>query len=177
MRRIIYTNTNGDLSVVIPAPKEVIEKILGPLSHAQYEAHVITQSIPAGIKYRPVDDKDIPESREFRNAWCDVTAESTIDISCEKARDSKLEALRSKRDKLLKEEDIVFMRKAELEQDLETTKDRRENLRNITGPLKSLNVSGKYNDKVLLQKIIDLSSDDFISILGVVSQRKKSLKK
>lgn len=177
MKKIIYTNTEGDLAIVTPAPKEDIEKILGPLSDAEYEFHVAAKSIPAGIEYKSIDDEALPASREFRNAWCDVTSENTIDISCEKARDIKLAELRRKRDKLLKEEDIVFMRKLELGQDLQTTKDRKENLRNITIPLKELDVAGKYNDKVLLKEIIDFSSDDFISSLDIILKQKKSLKK
>lgn len=158
MKKIIYTRTDGGLSVVIPAPKSSIERMLGPLTDEEYELHVKTKSIPTdAINPRDVDDSDIPNNREFRNAWCDVTELSRIDIDCEKARDIKLVELRRKRITLLEEQDKLFMIAIEKEEDLTSIKAGKQRLRDITEPLKALDVYGKVNDETLLQQIRDLS--------------------
>jgi hypothetical protein len=47
MLRFTYTRPDGGTSVVYAAPKEKIEEILGPLTDAEYVAHVKGRSIPA----------------------------------------------------------------------------------------------------------------------------------
>ena len=58
MKRIIYPNDDGGLSVVIPSPntKYTIEQIA-------------LKDVPAGKPYRIIEDTDIPTDRTFRNAW------------------------------------------------------------------------------------------------------------
>ena len=55
-QRIIYTNDEGGVSIVIPTGETSIDK-------------VIAKSVPVGKPYKIVDVADIPTDRTFRNAW------------------------------------------------------------------------------------------------------------
>jgi len=58
MKRIIYPNDDGGISVVIPAPntKYTIEEIA-------------LKDVPKGKPYRIIENTDVPTDRTFRNAW------------------------------------------------------------------------------------------------------------
>jgi hypothetical protein len=153
MKKILFKNKENGVSIVIPATKSKIEEVLGPLTNEEYEAHVVKRSIPDGTPYRFLEDTDIPLDREFRDAWCDMTELSRIDIDCEKARDISLSSLRSKRNAMLDDLDKIFMKKLEQGADLAEIKTQKQNLRDITIPLKELSVAGKINDDLLLAEI------------------------
>ena len=53
VKRIIYPNDDGGISVIIPA----------------VSVELAMKDIPSGKPYRIVDVSDIPTDREFRNAW------------------------------------------------------------------------------------------------------------
>jgi hypothetical protein len=154
MKRIIYTRPDGGVSIVIPAPKKRLEKVLGPLTDKQYQEHVRERSIPNdATKIRSVYAKDIPTSREFRNAWVDTTELEKIDICCEKARDIQLKKLRAERDEALKPLDIEYMVALEQGKDTAPIVAKKQKLRDATNPLKNLRVEGKVNDRAILQDI------------------------
>lgn len=157
--KFIYTRPeDGGVSIVIAAPKSNIEKIKGPMTEDDYTAHVLERSIPPdAVNVRPLNDGDFPESREFRNAWVDVTPESRIDIDCEKARDLKLEYLRRIRAKKLEETDVLVTRAVEMGENLTELRAQRQALRDITNPLKALVVAGIVNDEALLAEIKQLA--------------------
>lgn len=158
MEKIIYSKLDGNISIVTPASIASIEKVLGSLTQQEYEDHVYSRSVPNGaINPRLISLADLPVSREFRNAWCDVTEENRVDISCEKARDLKLEELRTSRNEKLDELDKTYQMMSETGQDLTAIKAEKQALRDITDPLKSLVVAGIVNDEILLQSIRDLS--------------------
>jgi hypothetical protein len=56
--RIIYPNDDGSVSIIVPAIEcgLTIEEIAA-------------KDVPQGKEYHIVDVSDIPEDREFRNAW------------------------------------------------------------------------------------------------------------
>ncbi len=58
MQRIIYTNSEGGCSIVVPSPDSglTIEE-------------VAAKDVPAGKPYKIVDVADIPSDRTFRAAW------------------------------------------------------------------------------------------------------------
>ena len=58
MKRIIYPNDDGGVSVVIPSPntKYTIEQIA-------------LKDVPAGKPYRIIEDTELPTDRTFRDAW------------------------------------------------------------------------------------------------------------
>jgi len=53
MKRIIYQNETGGVSIIIPT--ESVELAL--------------KDVPEGVPYEIVDEADIPSDRTFRNAW------------------------------------------------------------------------------------------------------------
>ena len=55
MKKIIYTSETG-ISVLTPS---------GDLSTAE----TAIKDVPTGVKYRIIEHTDLPDSREFRNAW------------------------------------------------------------------------------------------------------------
>jgi hypothetical protein len=55
-QRIIYSNDEGGVSIVIPTGEAPIDE-------------VIAKSVPTGKPYKIVDVADIPTDRTFRNAW------------------------------------------------------------------------------------------------------------
>jgi hypothetical protein len=57
MKRIIYTNNEGGVAIIVPADCGLtIEEIAA-------------KDVPAGVAYNIVDVADIPTDRTFRNAW------------------------------------------------------------------------------------------------------------
>lgn len=59
-KRIIYENSNGGVSVIIPS-QEYLE------SHAIEE--LAQKDVPTGTNYKIVDVSEIPSDRLFRDAW------------------------------------------------------------------------------------------------------------
>jgi hypothetical protein len=58
MKRIVYTNENGGVLVVIPAPE-------CPLTLEQ----IAQKDVPSQVPYWFVEDTDIPTDRTQRDAW------------------------------------------------------------------------------------------------------------
>ena len=56
--KIIYKTPEGTVSVIYPSPEwtSTMEEL------AQ-------KDVPTGLKYKIVEDSDIPSDRSFRNAW------------------------------------------------------------------------------------------------------------
>jgi len=59
-KRIIYQGKN--LCVIIPSP---------PNDHETQESieDLAKRITPSGVKYKIIDASDLPEERDFRNAW------------------------------------------------------------------------------------------------------------
>lgn len=72
-QRVIYTNADGSVSVIIPAPE-------CGLSIEQIAA----KDVPAGLAYEVVDASVIPSDRTFRNAW--ERAGAAVSVSLPKAK-------------------------------------------------------------------------------------------
>ena len=64
--RIIYSQSNGVLAVLAPAPK-----FLKTLSGTEEEKmiYIANKDLPTGTKYEIVADDAIPTDRTFRDAW------------------------------------------------------------------------------------------------------------
>jgi hypothetical protein len=58
MKLAIFPNTEGTISVLIPAPNcgLTLEQICA-------------KDVPTGVKYKIIDNSELPADREFRNAW------------------------------------------------------------------------------------------------------------
>jgi hypothetical protein len=57
-KRIIFENSEGGISIVVPAPDSGLTL-----------QEVIERAVPYGASYKIVDVSQIPSDRTFRNAW------------------------------------------------------------------------------------------------------------
>ena len=58
MSRIIFKTAEGSVSVVCPSPKWT-----GTMDE------LAKKDVPTGLKYKIIEDSDVPADRDFRNAW------------------------------------------------------------------------------------------------------------
>ena len=65
-QRILYTNDDGTISVIVPA----------------VSVELALKDVPEGVEYRIVDVADLPTDRTFRDAW--VLDETTVAIDAAK---------------------------------------------------------------------------------------------
>jgi hypothetical protein len=56
--RIIYKELEGTVSVIAPSP-----------NWSGTMEELAQKDVPTGLKYKIVEDSDIPSDRSFRNAW------------------------------------------------------------------------------------------------------------
>lgn len=97
-KRILYTNADGGLSVIIPATGATVEQVL--------------QAVPAGAHYEIVDVEHVPTDRTFRNAWQHDTtpAPQKVAVDVVKAKDITHEKRRAKRAEEFAPHDEVIMK-------------------------------------------------------------------
>ncbi len=101
MQRILYTRPDGGISIVTAAPKDQLERVLGPLTDEEYDAHVRSRSIPQdAILVRDIEDSVLPPNRILRNAW----AFDGVAIALDKVKAQDL--IRGKRDRALADLDL-----------------------------------------------------------------------
>ena len=92
MKRIIYQNSEGGVSVIIPT--ESVELAL--------------KDVPEGVAYEIVEDDAIPADRFFRNAW--VANGAAVDVDLDKAKDIGHDKRRAARAEEFKPLDEVIMK-------------------------------------------------------------------
>ena len=95
MSRIIYTATDGTVSIIIPT---------GDVNDA-------IKDVPNGLSYKIVDDSVIPLDRSFRNAW--KQNEENIETDMTKAKEIHKINIREARESKLAELDIEFQKAQE----------------------------------------------------------------
>lgn len=115
--RIIYTNPDGSLAVIIPT---------GELTLAE----VIAKDVPAGVVASVVDASQLPAERDFRGAW--EHGLTGISVSLPKAREITKARLRNEREPLLAAQDIAFQRAFEENADTAAIVAEKKRLRDIT---------------------------------------------
>jgi hypothetical protein len=95
--RILYTQPNGILAVIVPSPQweGTMEELAG-------------KDVPGGIEYSIVSIDDIPADRYFRNAWKKSTDSVVVDMPL--ARDIQRGKLRERRSGLFKKLDELYLR-------------------------------------------------------------------
>lgn len=100
-KRIIFTNPDGSVGVIIPAPG--VELTI---------QQIAAKDVPAGCPFEIVEASDIPADREFRNAWkLDEAKKLAVDMV--KAVAIKQDKIRAERAPLLADLDVQFMRATE----------------------------------------------------------------
>jgi hypothetical protein len=70
-QRIIYTNTDGTVAVIVPTGELPIEE-------------VAAKDVPAGLAYEIVTTDEVPSDRTFRGAW--VMGDCCIDHDIDKCK-------------------------------------------------------------------------------------------
>lgn len=97
MKRIIYTTTDGNMAVVIPAPnfKGTIEEL-------------VAKDVPNGVVSEIVNATDIPSDRTFRNAWehDTTTAPEKVKVNMNKAKEIAHTKRRADREEAFKPLDV-----------------------------------------------------------------------
>ena len=85
--RYAFTRPDGGVSIVNAAAKADIERVMGPMTDAQYEAHVVERSIPADATdvHKLPDNWEPPDDRTFRDAWKNDKGKVTVDFEKAKA--------------------------------------------------------------------------------------------
>lgn len=58
--KIIYTNEDGGVSIVIPTDEALSIMTIDEIAK---------KDVPTGLPYKIVEDSEIPEDRTFRDAW------------------------------------------------------------------------------------------------------------
>lgn len=106
--RFAYNGPDGHAVIVSAAPKEQLERSLGPMTDKQYRAHVIARNKPHSDAWVELpSDWEAPE-RTYRNAW--ILKDGKIEHDMEKARTIHREHLRKRRAPLLAALDVQYMR-------------------------------------------------------------------
>lgn len=75
----------------------------------------------AVLRWHPIADADVPESREYRNAWTISDSGGTIEYDMGKARELHRSKLRVLREPLLAELDVETMKALETKDDARLT--------------------------------------------------------
>lgn len=75
MNRIIYSNDDSGVSIIIPTP-EALQKMT--------IQEIAIKRVPIGKPFKIVDVSDIPSDRTFRNAWeADMSSPDGVGIGYE----------------------------------------------------------------------------------------------
>ena len=94
-QRIIYSNTDGTVAVIIPTGELSIEE-------------VAAKDVPEGVAYEIVEDDAIPADRFFRNAW--VANSAAVDVGLDKAKDIGHDIRRAQREAEFAPFDAIIMK-------------------------------------------------------------------
>lgn len=62
MKRIIYPNIRGGVSIIVPAPEWLAEE-------GNTIEKLAEKDVPAGVEFKIIDTADVPTDRTFRDAW------------------------------------------------------------------------------------------------------------
>ncbi len=117
MSKIIYTQSNGVISIITPVPGAI-----NPNTGKEYTMQEIAdKDVPAGIStYSIVDDSKVPTDRTFRGAWVGNgvgVSTATIVEDMTKAKELHKSNIRLARSPKLTELDIEYQRATETSAD------------------------------------------------------------
>ena len=66
--KIIFEKVPGTLSVKTATP-EYLSSFSSEWSEKDILIDVANKQVPSGVKYKIIEDTDLPSDRDFRNAW------------------------------------------------------------------------------------------------------------
>lgn len=118
-KRIIYTNEDGGVTILVPAPSmfdsstmdyEIMKNNLGKeeLTEEEIIDYILAKDIPEGKVSKIVTVDKIPADRFFRNAWEQNGEELSINLP--KAKTIKLNQFRALREPLLEALDLEYIK-------------------------------------------------------------------
>lgn len=111
-KRIIYENSEGGVSVVVPSPNALKQMTI---------EEIAAKDVPEGLNYKIIDADKIPTDRYFRDAWKANEKSVTVDIN--KARKVKMDRIRALRNEKLKELDIETMKGVDVQPQKQVLRD------------------------------------------------------
>ena len=111
---IIFTNSNGGVSVCIPTGEISIEEVLA-------------KDCPAGAI---IVDSDTLPNNDFFNAW--ELNDTTVTVNFDKAKAITKDRLRAERKPLLEAQDVAFQRALESGADTSAIVAEKQRLRDVT---------------------------------------------
>jgi len=115
---IIFTNTDGGVSICMPTGELPIEQVQA-------------KDIPAGIESFIVQADSLPEDdNDFFNCW--EQTKGVVTVSLAKAKEHTKNRLRAERVPLLAAQDVLFQRAMETGADLTAIVTEKNRLRDIT---------------------------------------------
>jgi len=140
MKRIIHTNSDGGVSVIVPSVEALQSMTI---------EQIALKDVPKGLMYQIVEEEEIPQDRMFRNAW---VLDNGVKEDNAKATDIAKEKVRAWRELEFKKNDIA-LQNAIVDDDQEVRADavaRREYLRD-----KPAECDNKSNDelKVIIKNL------------------------
>ena len=94
-QRIIYSNPDGTVAVIIPTGELSIEE-------------VAAKDVPAGVAYEIVEDDAIPADRFFRNAW--VANGAAVEVDLDQAKSIGHDIRRTQREAEFAPFDAIIMK-------------------------------------------------------------------
>lgn len=151
--RILYTRADGGVSIATSKPKADVERGFRELTDEEYIALVWERSVPKDATSAfEIDDNYVLPDREFRNAW--VQDGKTVIHDLEKAREIQLDRIRLAREPKLIELDKEFMMALEKGLPTEEVATKKQILRDITEPLKVLELSSIEDVKAAFPEIL-----------------------
>jgi len=96
MKRIIYTNQEGGVSVIIPSAEAL---------QSMTVEQIALKDVPNGLSYQIVEEEEIPTDRTFRGAW---VLDNGIKEDNAKATDIAKNKIRTWREDEFKKNDIIL---------------------------------------------------------------------
>jgi len=126
MRKIIFTGSDGALSIVHPVRNTLGETLT---TDAEIEQRAWDKLPEDAINPQFVEADTVPTDRTFRNAWKD---DNGIKVDMVKAKDLTKDRLRNERNPLLEAQDVLFQRALESGASTAEIVKEKQRLRDIT---------------------------------------------
>lgn len=140
--RLIYTNDEGGLSVIVPASEmfdensrtrqELAARGMTFANDDEIWNYISAKDVPEGKEFHAIDQSELPAFRDFRNAWKEEGGKVVHDMA--KANEIKRDQLREIRKPILEKLDVDYTRADEVKD--ENTKNvialKKQALRDVT---------------------------------------------
>lgn len=121
MKKIVVKKDDGTVAIILPT-LEATPKLL------ERDA----KAVPGYVSHREIDDSELPQDRQFREAWTDDFDTKTVDVHIPKAHDICRDKFRRLRKAKLATLDIQFMQAIENFESIDEISKKKQALRDVT---------------------------------------------